>query len=41
MNDVRHYLWRAVDHKGEVPECYISRRRKKNTALENLSRRRM
>ena len=36
INDVRHYLWRAVDHKGEVPECYISRRRKKENCIRKF-----
>ncbi|WP_374058572.1 DDE-type integrase/transposase/recombinase [Bartonella sp. M0177] len=24
INGVQHYLWRAVDHKGEVPEFIFS-----------------
>ncbi|WP_295727457.1 DDE-type integrase/transposase/recombinase [uncultured Bartonella sp.] len=33
MSGVQHYLWRAVDHQGEVLECYISKRRNKEAAL--------
>ena len=27
INDVRHYLWRAVDHEGEVLEIFVTKRR--------------
>ena len=27
INGERHYLWRAVDHEGEVLESYVSKRR--------------
>ena len=30
INGETHYLWRAVDHEGEVLECYVTKRR--NTA---------
>ena len=30
INGELHYLWRAVDHEGEVLECYISKQRNKS-----------
>ena len=27
INGERHYLWRAVDHEGEVLESYVTKRR--------------
>ena len=27
INGELHYLWRAIDHEGEVLECYVSKRR--------------
>jgi len=27
INDEMHYLWRAVDHEGEVLETYVTKRR--------------
>ena len=30
----RHYLWRVVDHKGEVLESYVSKRRYSKAALK-------
>lgn len=30
----RHYLWRAVDHEGEVLESYVTKRRDKKAALK-------
>jgi putative transposase len=27
VNRELHYLWRAIDHEGEVLECYVSQRR--------------
>ena len=32
----RHYLWRAVDHEGEVLECFVSKRRIRKAALKFL-----
>ncbi len=29
----QHYLWRAVDHEGEVLESYVIKRRDKKSAL--------
>ena len=31
-----HYLWRAVDHEGEVLESYVTKRRDRNAALKFL-----
>ena len=36
INGERFYLWRAVDHEGEVLECYVSKRRDKNAAKKFL-----
>ena len=36
INDERHYLWRAVDHEGEVLECFVSKRRDRRAALKFL-----
>jgi len=33
INGERHYLWRAVDHEGEVLESYVTRKRDKAAAL--------
>ena len=38
INDETHYLWRAVDHEGEVPEVYATKRRDHRAALEFLKR---
>ena len=32
----RHYLWRAVDHEGEVLESFVTKRRDKKAALKFL-----
>jgi transposase-like protein len=32
----RHYLWRAVDHEGEVLESYVTKKRDKVAALKFL-----
>ena len=34
----RHYLWRAVDHEGEVLESYVTKKRDKAAALEFLKK---
>ena len=36
INGVRHYLWRAVDHEGEVLESVVTKRRNKSAALKML-----
>ncbi len=34
----QHYLWRAVDHEGEVLESYVTKRRDKAAALAFLKK---
>ncbi len=34
INGERHYLWRAVDHEGEVLESYVTKTRYKRAALK-------
>ncbi|WP_340693191.1 IS6 family transposase [Hyphomonas sp.] len=34
----RHYLWRAVDHEGEVLESYVTKKRDKAAALKFLKK---
>jgi putative transposase len=36
VNGVQHYLWRAVDHEGEVLEAFVSKPRDKKAALRFL-----
>jgi putative transposase len=36
INGEMHYLWRAVDHEGEVLESYLTKRRDRRTALKFL-----
>ena len=36
INGERFYLWRAVDHEGEVLECYVTKRRNKSAAKKFL-----
>jgi len=36
INGERHYLWRAVDHEGEVLEAVVTKRRNKKAALKFL-----
>jgi putative transposase len=36
INGERHYLWRAVDHEGEVLEAVVTKRRNRKAALEFL-----
>jgi len=33
INGETHYLWRAVDHEGEVLESYVTKRRNRKAAL--------
>ena len=33
INGETHYLWRAVDHEGEVLESYVTKRRDRKAAL--------
>jgi len=36
INGKTHYLWRAVDHEGEVLETYVTKRRDRKAALKFL-----
>lgn len=36
INGVTHYLWRAVDHEGEVLESFVSKNRDRKAALKFL-----
>ena len=36
INGVQHYLWRAVDHEGEVLESFVTKKRDKAAALKFL-----
>ena len=36
VNGETHYLWWAVDRKGEVPESYVTKRRDRKAALKFL-----
>jgi len=38
INGERHYLWRAVDHEGEVLEVFVSKRRDREAALKFLKK---
>ena len=38
INGETHYLWRAVDHEGEVLETHVTKRRDKNAALKFLKK---
>ena len=38
INGETHYLWRAVDHEGEVLEAYVSKRRDRKAALTFLKK---
>ena len=38
INGERHYLWRAVDHEGEVLESYVSKRRDRDAALKFINK---
>ena len=33
INGETHYLWRAVDHEGEILESYVTKKRDKSAAL--------
>ena len=36
INGVQHYLWRAVDHEGEVLKSFVTKKRDKASALKFL-----
>ncbi len=38
INGVTHYLWRAVDHEGEVLETYVTKHRDRKAALRFLKK---
>jgi putative transposase len=38
INGETHYLWRAVDHEGEVLEVFATKRRNSEAALQFLKR---
>ena len=38
INGERHYLWRAVDHEGEILESYVTKTRNKTAALAFLKK---
>ena len=38
INGEQHYLWRAVDHEGEVLESYVTKTRDKSAALTFLKK---
>ena len=38
INGERHYLWRAVDHEGEVLESFVAKARDKKAALKFLKK---
>lgn len=38
INGERHYLWRAVDHEGEILESFVTKKRDKAAALTFLKK---
>ncbi len=38
INGETHYLWRAVDHEGEILESYVTKKRNKSAALAFMKR---
>jgi putative transposase len=38
INGERHYLWRAVDHEGEILESFVTRTRDRKAALKFLGK---
>ena len=38
INGERHYLWRAIDHEGEVLESFVTKTRDKKAALKFLKK---
>ena len=38
INGTTHYLWRAIDHEGEVLEVFVTKRRNRKAALQFLKR---
>jgi len=35
INGEQHYLWRAVDHEGEVLDAFVSKRRNRKAILKD------
>jgi len=38
INGERHYLWRAVDHEGEVLESFVTKTRDRKACLKSLKK---
>ena len=38
LNGVQHYLWRAVNHEGDVLEAFVSKTRDRKAALKFLKK---
>src|ERR1017187_9902145 len=38
INGERHYLWRAVDHEGEILESFVTKKHDKSMALKFLKK---
>jgi putative transposase len=38
INGVTHYLWRAIDHEGEVLESVVTKTRDRKAALKLLKK---
>ncbi|SPJ26451.1 hypothetical protein PAA8504_04313 [Palleronia abyssalis] len=38
INGEQHYLWRAVDHEGEVLESFVTKRRDQKAALKFIKK---
>jgi putative transposase len=38
INGEHHYLWRAVDHEGEILESFVTKKRNKTAALKFLKK---
>ena len=38
INGERHYLWRAVDHEGEVLKSYVSKRQDRKVAMRFIKK---
>ncbi len=38
INGKTHYLWRVVDHEGEVLKTYVTKRRDRKAALKFLKK---
>ena len=38
INGEMHYLWRAVDHEGEILESYVTKKRDKSATLQFLKK---